>query len=86
MSWVNVARVWARAKASGGHMLALHEYAYEGTLYSECTAHPGATVGRYRPLHDFPKAYDDPANGYVGAYCPIVITDMIDAREKEQTA
>jgi len=73
----NVARVCARAKAHGGHMLALHEYAYGGTLQSEYTAHPNALVGRYRPLHDYLKAYDDPSKGYVGADCPMIITECV---------
>jgi len=76
----NLARVCARAKAHGGHMLALHEYAYDGTLQSEYTAHPGVLVGRYRLFHDYLKnwtATDDPANGWVGADCPIIITECV---------
>lgn len=74
----NLARVCARAKAHGGHMLALHEYSLEGTLYSQYMAHPGDLVLRYRRYHDYLESYtatDDPANGWIGADCPIIITE-----------
>jgi len=71
----NVARVCARAKAHGGHMLALHEYAPGGTLQQWYLDHGNDIVLRYRQWHDYLKTYDEPANGYVGADCPIIITE-----------
>lgn len=71
----NVARVCARAKAGGGHMLALHEYAPDGTLQQWYLDHGDDIVLRYRKLHNYLKTYNDPSKGYVGADCPIIITE-----------
>jgi len=71
----NVARVCARAKAHGGHMLALHEYAPDGTLHQWYIDHGDYIVTRYRKWHDYLKTYNDPSMGYIGADCPIIITE-----------
>jgi hypothetical protein len=74
----NLARVCARAKASGGHMLALHEYGYSGMLKSDFESNPYGNVLRYRKFHDYLASYtatDDPEKGWIGADCPIIITE-----------
>lgn len=81
---VNVARACARAKAHGGHMLALHEYAPEDTLYDFWHANGSDIVLRYRKIHDYLKTYNDPSKGYVGADCPIIITECAGELDNDQ--
>ena len=66
--WPDIARACARAKAHGGHMLSLHEYAWSGTLQEEYSQHPGNVVLRYRRLYDYLREHD--------ADCPMVLTEV----------
>jgi hypothetical protein len=66
--WSDIARASARAKAHGGHMLALHEYAWDGTLCNEYALHPGVLVTRYRRLYDYLRANN--------ADCPLILTEV----------
>lgn len=66
--WPDIARACARAKAHGGHMLSLHEYAWSGTLQDEYNQHPGDVVLRYRKLYNYLRQHD--------ADCPMILTEV----------
>lgn len=60
-----VARTCLRAKASGGHILALHEYAFFTTLMKDA---PTSVVTRYRRLYDYLATQ--------GAVIPLALTEV----------
>lgn len=68
-SWPDIARACARAKAHGGHILSLHEYAFWTDLLQDSYAQFGdALVLRYRRLYN----YLIPRN----ADCPLALTEV----------
>jgi hypothetical protein len=66
--WPDIARACARAKAHGGHILSLHEYAWDGLLEDEYNLHGDDIVLRYRRLY----AYLEQQN----ADCPLALTEV----------
>jgi hypothetical protein len=74
----NCARVCARAKAHGGHMLAIHEYAYSPYRFLKDAYEGGSgTVGRFVALNAYLKTYNDPNYPGVHADCPMVVTECV---------
>jgi hypothetical protein len=68
-AWPDIARACARAKAHGGHMLSLHEYAYWTDLLQDSYAQYGdALVLRYRRLYNYLRANN--------ADCPLILTEV----------
>lgn len=61
----DVARTCLRAKASGGHILALHEYAFFTTLMRDA---PTSVVTRYRRLYAYLETQ--------GAVVPLALTEV----------
>jgi hypothetical protein len=60
-----VARTCLRAKSSGGHILALHEYAFFTTLMQDA---PTSVVTRYRRLYNYLATH--------GAVVPLALTEV----------
>lgn len=68
-AWPDVARACARAKASGNHVLCLHEYALFTTLLKDSYAQYGdSLVLRYRRLYAYLKQHN--------ADCPLALTEV----------
>lgn len=66
--WPEIARACARARAHGDHMLSLHEYAWDGLLQDEYTAHGDDVVLRYRRLYAYLQQHN--------ADCKLAITEV----------